>query len=226
MNIDVKSKQINTLVVAQNLERRRQIASAVSGADNIRIVDNVSAIYEIERSNLGGPLDVVVLEVTEGGADTLMSIRNIRQMDGSPYVVAVSSSVDSSLVRNVLGSGASGYVIQEVEDIHLCRAIEGAISNEIYLCPKVTGILVQSFLALTRFENDDDDDYQTLSAREKQVFALLADGGKEQDIADELLIGLSTVQTYRKRIMRKLGLHSKVELVKYSLKRGLTSVNF
>ena len=226
MNIDVKSKQINTLVVAQNLERRRQIASAVSGADNIRIVDNVSAIHEIERSNLGGPLDVVVLEVTEGGADTLMSIRNIRQMDGSPYVVAVSSSVDSSLVRNVLGSGASGYVIQEVEDIHLCRDIEAAISNEIYLCPKVTGILVQSFLALTRFENDDGGDYQTLSAREKQVFALLADGGKEQDIADELLIGLSTVQTYRKRIMRKLGLHSKVELVKYSLKRGLTSVNF
>ena len=225
MNIDVKSKQINTLVVAQNLERRRQIASAVSGADNIRIIDNVSAIHEIERSNLGGSLDVVVLEVTEGGADTLMSIRNIRQMDGSPYVVAVSRSVDSSLVRNVLGSGASGYVIQEVEDIHLCRAIEGAISNEIYLCPKVTGILVQSFLALTRFENDDDD-YQTLSAREKQVFALLADGGKEQYIADELLIGLSTVQTYRKRIMRKLGLHSKVELVKYSLKRGLTSVNF
>ncbi len=58
------------------------------------------------------------------------------------------------------------------------------------------------------------------------MFALLADGKKEQDIANELLIGLSTVQTYRKRIMRKLGLHSKVELVKYSLKRGLTSVDF
>lgn len=168
MNINVTSRRINTIVVAQNEVRRRQIMHSISGESGLNIVDNVPYIHEIGKNDSSDSVDVVVLEVSDNNSETLSTICRIREMASPPNVVAVSDSADSSLIRNVLGSGAIGYVLQDAEDEHLGKAIESAISNDVYLCPEVTGLIVKSFLSLTRFEHDCDDDYQSLSARESR----------------------------------------------------------
>ena len=101
MDRDLRNGPINTVIVARQSDRRRQIADSISNVGSIRIVENVPGTHQIEAGLGGGKVDVVLLEVEEDHTHALESIRNFRQVSGAPHVVVLSHSDDSGLVRNV-----------------------------------------------------------------------------------------------------------------------------
>jgi two-component system response regulator NreC len=120
----------------------------------------------------------------------------------------------------VLQAGGSGYVLKQSADTELLDAIRAVHRGEAFLYPSGVRLLLQAYLkgdkpAAGKLEQG------RLSEREEQVLALTAEGYSNQEIAERLYLSSKTVDTYRQRIMEKLDLHHRSELVRYALDRGL-----
>jgi len=118
----------------------------------------------------------------------------------------------------VIDAGASGYLTKSSADRDLVEALKVVGRGEVYLPPHATSLL------LKRYRTEDGDDtpgLKNLSSREQEVLTLTAEGFSSREIGEKLFISPKTVDTYRSRIMEKLGLNHRSELVKFALKTGL-----
>ena len=102
----------------------------------------------------------------------------------------------------------------------LLQAIRTVHSGEVVVHSRMTAKLVRDYVRRLR-TGEGQGEYETLSPREREVLPMLADGHSNQEIGEQLVISPYTVQTYRQRIMQKLNLHSRSELLKYAIRRGL-----
>lgn len=120
----------------------------------------------------------------------------------------------------MLAAGASGYVPKKAASANLIAAIRAAHEGDVFLYPSVARRLVSDYL--TRVQSGEEKrSYDGLTAREREVLKLIAEGYTNQDIADRLVISANTVQTHRTRIMQRLNLHSRAELIQYARRKGL-----
>jgi DNA-binding NarL/FixJ family response regulator len=120
----------------------------------------------------------------------------------------------------VLEAGASGYVLKRAAASDLVDAIRVVARGEVFLHPAVAKKLVSDYLGRAQ-AGEGMDAYQQLSQREKEVLALIAEGLANREIAERLVLSLSTVQTHYGHILTKLGLRNRAELVRYAIKHGL-----
>lgn len=166
--------------------------------------------------------DVVLMDI---GLPDLSGIEVTRRLTAEiPEVRVLILTVydrDDFLFR-ALEAGASGYVLKGADVDDLLRAVRAVHAGEVFIYPRVATRLVQDYLARFR-RGEAQDEYQRLSPREREVLPLLAEGYTNEEIAARLHLSPYTVQTYRQRIMQKLNLHSRAELLRYALRRGLLS---
>ena len=120
----------------------------------------------------------------------------------------------------VVQAGGSGYVLKSQADTDLLEAIRAVHRGEGFLDPPAQKMLLEDYLDRVK-AGKEVDSYQTLSEREREVLKLTAEGYTAQEIADRLVLSPKTVDTYRQRVMDKLNLHHRAELVKYALRKGL-----
>jgi two-component system response regulator NreC len=134
-------------------------------------------------------------------------------------VVALTIHEDEQYFFKMLQAGASGYVPKRAAPEELITAVRTAAAGEIYLYPSLAKLLVQDYL--TSNHDVSTSFAEELSEREREVLAYLAEGTNTRDIAEALSISPKTVGRHRENIMRKLNLHSRAELVKYAIRKGL-----
>jgi two-component system response regulator NreC len=172
-------------------------------------VDGASAV---ERALELEP-DVVVMDLT---------IREIVDRLPETKVVVLTMHANEEYLRQALQAGATGYVLKEAVDTEIAVAIRVVQRGEVFLYPSFTRVLLAD---LIQGEEKDDrsqhDGYERLSEREKDVLRLVALGDTNREIAERLFLSVRTVETYRARLMEKLNLKSRGELVRYALRRGL-----
>ncbi len=120
----------------------------------------------------------------------------------------------------VLEAGASGYLTKTTADRSLIEAIRNVARGEVFLPPQATKLLLREYRAAGSGEGVADPLHQ-LSTREQEVLALTAEGYSSKEIGEKLFISPKTVDTYRSRIMEKLGLNHRAELVRFALRAGL-----
>ncbi len=132
---------------------------------------------------------------------------------------------DDQYFFEMLGAGASGYVPKRAAPNDLISAIRAVRNGGMYLFPSLARMLVQDYLH--RREQPGAavrQGFEDLTDREREVLALIAEGQSNQDIADALVISVKTVNRHRENIMAKLNLHSRVELVRYAIEKGLIEI--
>ncbi len=166
--------------------------------------------------------DVVVMDIGMGDMNGLEATRQIKQESGSVKVVVLSTYSDKHYVLGMLEAGAEGYVVKAGAYDELRRAIHVVAEGKVYLSPAVADRVVSSHLQL-RFQGDAYQ-HDPLSAREREVLQLLAEGHTSGGIAHKLHVSTSTVETHRRNLMRKLDVHSVAELTKYAVREGLTTL--
>ena len=123
----------------------------------------------------------------------------------------------------ILDAGACGYVLKANAYDDLRRAIEAARQGKSYLCPDVTQAVVGASLRGTG--RPTDPAHASLSPREREVLQLLAEGLTSPQIGKRLFVATTTVETHRRNVMRKLGIHSVADLTKYAIREGLTPLD-
>lgn len=164
--------------------------------------------------------DVIVMDITLPDISGIEATRRIKQAHPGIAVVALTIHEDEQYFFEMLQAGASGYVPKRAASEDLINAIQAAHAEEVYIYPSLAKALVADFLGRTRTEPDEAS-LNVLTPREQEVLELLAEGHTNEEIAGILVISKHTVARHRENLMRKLKLHSRSELVKYAIRKGL-----
>ena len=175
-----------------------------------------------EAIELGQTLkpDVIVMDISMPEMDGLAAAKAIHEMGIPCHVVILTVHAEEDYLFQTLQMGASGYVLKSSADTELMDAIRAAQRGEVFLYPSAVKKVLGEYLKGTR-GGGGKGALEALTSREKEVLKLTAEGFTNQEIAEKLVISPKTVDTYRQRIMEKLNLHHRSQLVQYALKTGL-----
>jgi DNA-binding NarL/FixJ family response regulator len=166
--------------------------------------------------------DVVLMDVSlPGGLGGLEAAEAILAEGAGVKVVILTQYENREYVKRAIRIGAHGYLPKRSVSAQLKEAIRTVHRGERYLHPAAAGELVDM---VATGEGLERDEYEQLTTRERQVFKLLAEGRTSREIAKDLTVSLKTAMTHRANLMTKLGLHSRTELIKYAIRKGVIQV--
>jgi len=164
--------------------------------------------------------DVVLMDIGLPDLSGIEATARIKELWPETAVVALTIHEGEEYFFKMLEAGASGYVPKRAAPEELLTAIRVASSGDVYLYPSLAKLLVKDFLAVESVSKSDDA-LNDLTTRENEVLTHLAEGESNSEIAARLSISPKTVSRHRENIMRKLNLHSRTELVKYAIRKGI-----
>lgn len=159
--------------------------------------------------------DVVVMDIAIPGLDGIEATRQIREQCAATQVLILSMYLNSEYVYRSLRAGALGYLLKESAGEKVVEAIREVASGRRYLSDKITDIMIDGYL------QDNATPFSKLSRREREVLQMMVEGHKITGIAQMLSLSPKTVETYRARVMQKLGINDTVELIKFAMRHGL-----
>ncbi len=164
--------------------------------------------------------DVVLMDIGLPDRSGIEAAREIKSRAPATAVVALTIHEDEEYFFKMLEAGASGYVPKRAAPEELITAIRAAARGEVYLYPSLAKLLVKDYIA-QESSGATARTLDGLTAREQEVLELLAEGAANPEIAERLSISPKTVARHRENIMGKLNLHSRAELVKYAIRKGI-----
>lgn len=163
--------------------------------------------------------DVVLLDVSLPGISGIETMRRMRSACPDIKALALSTYLEQGVIQQMLEAGADGYISKSEAGIELMQGIRSVLAGHNYLCPQAAMLIAESLRKLRPATGTSDQ--RSLSPRELQVATLLAEGMSAIDIAAQLNISPNTVEVHRRNLMRKLELHSVVDLTRYAIRTGL-----
>jgi DNA-binding NarL/FixJ family response regulator len=161
--------------------------------------------------------DVAVLDIGMPYLNGLETARRLREALPQTKIVLLTMHTEDPYVLEAIQAGAVGYVLKTQAMLDLVQAIQNVLQGQIYLSPRISRALVTAYL--TRSDLPPDP----LTSREREVLQLIAEGETTKEIAWRLKLSAKTVESHRIRLMRKLDIHETATLVRYAIRRGLTS---
>jgi two-component system, NarL family, response regulator NreC len=164
--------------------------------------------------------DVILMDIGLPDLSGIEAAREIKKRFPKVSIVALTIHEDEEYFFKMLEAGASGYVPKRAAPDELLTAIRAAATGEVYLYPSLAKLLVKDFLTQDR-PADEKPSLDGLTDREREVLTYLAEGTSNNEIAASLVISPKTVERHRENIMRKLNLHSRAELVRYAIRKGI-----
>ncbi len=187
----------------------RVIAEAEDGAQAVKAVDEILP-------------DIVIMDVSMPVLNGIEATRRIRDNHPQIRVIALSMHSDRRFVIETLKAGARGYLLKDCAFEEMAGAIRAVMDDKTYLSAEITDLVVRDYVA--QLAQNDRSAFAVLTAREREVLQLLAEGRSTKDVAFLLGVSVKTIETYRQQLMEKLGLHSIAELTKYAIREGLTQL--
>ncbi len=185
------------------------IADAADGRDALRIAQKLSP-------------DVVVIDIGMPGLNGIDATRQIVTSLPDTRVIGLSMHADRRYVMGMLKAGAAGYLVKDSAFEELIQAIHVVMGGRTFIGSGLADGILQDFIRL--MPEKAFSAAALLSMREREVLQLLAEGRAMKHIAETLNLSVKTVETHRKQIMDKVGVHSVAELTKYAIREGLTSL--
>jgi two-component system response regulator NreC len=167
--------------------------------------------------------DVVLMDIGMKGMNGLEATRRIIGSISGVQVLALTAHDYAEYFFEILNASACGYVLKEASPSELFTAIRAAARGEAYLHPSMARRLLNDYVRRVH-TGEEKDTYDGLSPREREVLKLIAEGYSNREIAEKLIISVNTVEVHRARLMQKLDMHNRAQLVKYAIRSGLIDV--
>ena len=166
--------------------------------------------------------DIVVMDVFMPNLNGIEATRRITTEIPNVKVVALSMYSERRFVVSMLKAGASAYLLKDCAAEELVNAIQTVIMGRYYLSLSISDVIIKDYIR--RLQSDEMQVFFVLTAREREVLQLIAEGKSVRDIAVQLSVSPKTIETHRHKIMEKLNIHTVAELTKYAIREGLTSL--
>lgn len=207
---------INVLIADDHALIREGLRKTLSGEADMQLVGDVGNVADLFKVLERLAVNIVLLDITMPGESGLDALKELRQKYSHIPVLILSFHPEHRFAVRALKAGASGYITKQSATEELVQAIRKIVSGGKY----VSAALAEE-LATELDMKSGKLPHEKLSDREFQVMRLIAAGKKNSEIAEELAVSMSTVNTYRMRIFEKMNMQSNVELARYALEHGL-----
>jgi len=181
-------------------------------------VDEVPDAGEMIKKIMNGRWDIVISDLNMPGRSGLDALAQIKIMEPTLPVLILSIHPEDHYALRVLKAGASGYLSKDSAPEELVKAVQKVLLGKKYISPAIAEKLASSFT-----DNADKVAHESLSNREFDVMKLIASGKTVSDIAEILSLSITTISTYRGRVMAKMGLKTNADLTKYAMELQLIS---
>lgn len=214
-------EKITVLIADDHEVVRDGIKELLRHQADIEVIGEASNGMEaVERARELHPR-VVLLDISMPKINGIEAMNLLRQIVPPPEVVVLTMHDKDAYIRQLMNAGVKGFVLKASPSREIIDAIRAAHRGDVFISTKLHQKVVRGYLQAPQAETQSFRRYDLLSEREQQVFRLIAQGKSSRDIADFLCISLKTVEKHRAHIMQKLGLHDRVDIVKYAIKIGI-----
>ncbi len=192
--------------------------------DDIEIIGEAASGMEAVARAVSLQPDVVIMDLQLPDISGIEATRLIRERCPKCSVLALTIHEDEQYFFQMISAGALGYVPKRAAPEDLVKAIHTVVQGNVFLYPSMASVLVSDYLTRAA-AGDEHAQTDGLTDREREVLTLIAEGLLNQAIAEQLTISAKTVERHRENIMNKLNLHSRTELVKYAIRKGLIDLD-
>ena len=207
-----EQRPIRLVLADDHASVRRSLRLLLGGESDVAVIAEASDLSSAVRELRGSSPNVLLLDLHMRGAPGIETIRRLRAQAPETEIVVVTMEQSPVFAQQALEAGAMAYVLKDRADTELAEAVRSAARGLEYVSPQIAARLD----ALRRAVGGDG-----LTTRELEVLRLLALGHTSAEIATKLQLSRRTVETHRARILRKLGVSTRAELVAYALRRRL-----
>jgi two-component system response regulator NreC len=213
--------KIRVVIADDHAILRSGLKLLVNSQDDMEVVaEAADGKQAVERTRETAP-DVALLDLSMPQNGGMEALQKIIERGAKTRVVVLTMYDDPAYLRSALASGASGYVLKRSVDGDLLSAIRAVHRGGVFVDPSLAKVLVQDVVANNRAKNGQSRPPQLLSDRELQVLRLVARGFSSKQIAGQIFVSAKTVETYRARLLEKLNLRTRSDLVRYAVHMGL-----
>jgi len=219
--VSARKETIKVLVADDHPVVRKGLQSCLSRAGRLRLVGEAADGDEALRKARELQPDVVLMDISMPGMNGLMVTEMLRKELPQVKVLVVSVQRNKDAIFRVIQAGAHGYVSKEAPSEEVIRAIESVHGGEPYFSEEIARAALYEFIN----SGGRKEPFAQLTPREREVLVLIAEGKSNKEIADQLNIGVRTIETHRERIMRRLNIHSVAGLTKYAIANGLVTLD-
>lgn len=183
------------------------VAEAADGVEAMRLVEEHRP-------------DLLIVDIGMPRLSGIEVASRSQKLERPPKVVILSMHADESYIIRALAAGARAYLLKDATDEDLLPAVRAVAAGKPFFSPAVAAVLVEDYVR-TLQKRGLSDSYSLLTEREREVLQLLAEGRSNKEVATQLNLGLSTIETHRANLMQKLNLHNTAEIVLYAVRKGL-----
>jgi two-component system response regulator NreC len=210
---------IRLLLVDDHAVVRSGLKMLLENERDVQIIGEASSASEAMEAALRLKPTVILMDIGLPDLSGIDATREIKKRLPDVSIVALTIHEDEEYFFKMLEAGASGYVPKRAAPEELITAIRAAATGQVYLYPSLAKLLVRDYLDGGRAGTEQTS--SDLTEREQEVLTYLAEGASNEEIAAALVISPKTVARHRENIMRKLNLHSRAELVRYAIRKGI-----
>jgi DNA-binding NarL/FixJ family response regulator len=212
--------QIKIMIVDDHTILRDSLRALFGAYDDIKIIGEASdGEQALDKARELDP-DVIVMDLALRGMDGAEAIQRLVSSNPKAKVLVLTQYSDREHVISSIKAGACGYIPKQASGPEVVAAIRTVFRGEYFLFPFVASTLVQDYLNQSRKEP-----YDRLTRREREVLGLIAEGKTSRQIAGLLSVSLKTVLGHRNKLMKKLDIHNRTELIKYAIRLGLVKMD-
>ena len=202
--------------------RRQSLTCLLRTYSDFEVIKECSAVYELMEISSSNPPDVIIIDGNLPAINNSDPINVIHNWNSTHRLLVLSDSPSPLTAIKSLRNGATGYVVRSDDAHSLVQGIKKVYRGERYVSPLINDDIIESVVS---GENLGEIIDERISSREREILNLIVEGKSYKEIGEFLVISTRTVETHRNNIMRKLGLSSQIDIIKYAFKNGLISVD-
>jgi len=215
------ARKYRILIVDDHTIMREGLRALLEGDARFEVVDAVDDGREAVRAAVALQPDLVLMDLAMPHMDGLTAIPQLKRRCPQLRVLALTMHKTEEHIRAALQAGACGYVLKDSSRSELFMAIENVLNNRVFISPAVAGRIVSAYLDRDGKQSAVRSLSDCLTAREKQVLKLIAEGRRNREIAEYLFVSVKTVEKHRANLMGKLNLHNIAALTAFALSNTL-----
>lgn len=196
---------------------REGISALLSTSDDLEVVGEAADGKEAVEKALALSPDIIIMDISMPRMDGIEAMRRIKRKQPGIRTLVLTQHDNQEYILSVIKAGAAGYLPKKAVSSDLIAALRALQKDGSFLYPSAATVLISSYLT----RGQAVDPFDSLTPREREVLKLVAEGHTSRRIAEMLFLSIKTVTGHRNKLMQKLSLHNRSELVRYAMRKGL-----